>query len=265
MTRDEREVLDKKEKEVQRLQQELRKSPKKKKKKGKKEAEGESEPDINDPDDQLHELMKKAQEDMLAAKKAFNSKLAQVKRDEKFQKQAKEYAEEATLRFSADFHQEDAPEHDEPDKVKASRGLLKALGRNLLGSAKRVSAMTGSLFGGKSKAKGSSGSASQQGGGLGETRADAKSTEEESRDILSLVRKANKGQSPANLFRTLGGWDGAGALTPMVFAKFLLGAAPGTKPTSVGTLWWRADVNGDGQVDLQEFKDFFKNHVDTAS
>eukprot|EP00931_Biecheleriopsis_adriatica_P050517 TRINITY_DN29255_c0_g1_i2.p1 TRINITY_DN29255_c0_g1~~TRINITY_DN29255_c0_g1_i2.p1 ORF type:complete len:536 (-),score=153.00 TRINITY_DN29255_c0_g1_i2:28-1635(-) len=254
LTKTERLELDAKEKEVQRLQQEIKNKQKGKKKGKKSEVELKSE----DIDEGLYDLMKKAKEDMQQAKKAMNMKLAQVKADKGFQEQVREQAELATLRFSQDYEDDAAAagqSQKDPEKVKAGRSLIGALGRSLLGAVKKTVNMGGGKRSSKTNVKVSAESAAAASG---------LSPEEEAKAILASVRKSSKGESPAQIFASLGGWNGAGALSPMVFAKFLLNAAPGTKPTSVGNLWWKADTNGDGQVDIEEFKDFFKNHVDTA-
>eukprot|EP00438_Fugacium_kawagutii_P001298 Skav226282 [mRNA] locus=scaffold3301:83585:106858:+ [translate_table: standard] len=75
------------------------------------------------------------------------------------------------------------------------------------------------------------------------------------------VRQANK-ESPAALFRNLGGWTGAGAISPMIFTSFMLKHVPDITQQQIGALWWRADTNNDGQVDLNEFKDFFAKYVE---
>ena len=54
--------------------------------------------------------------------------------------------------------------------------------------------------------------------------------------------------TPAALFRDLGGWSGAGAISPMVFTSFMLKHVPDITQQQIGTLWWRADTNNDGQV-----------------
>eukprot|EP00440_Ansanella_granifera_P032873 gb/GFBE01035664.1/.p1 GENE.gb/GFBE01035664.1/~~gb/GFBE01035664.1/.p1 ORF type:complete len:542 (+),score=143.55 gb/GFBE01035664.1/:1-1626(+) len=264
LTKTEQQELDEKEREVQRLQQEINKTQKGKKKGKKSEAEAETEAQSQAVDDGLQELMKKATEDMRQAKKAMNIKLAQVKADKAFQDQVREQAELATLKFSQDFQggvggdgNAGETQAKDAEKVKAGRNLLGALGRGLLGAAKKVTGMTGGkrASGGKNDTAAAAKAAAQ---------VSSLSPEEEAKVILAKVRKSNQGTSPAQIFTSLGGWNGAGALTPMVFAKFLLNSAPGTRPASVGALWWRADTNGDGQVDIEEFKDFFKNHVDTA-
>eukprot|EP00930_Biecheleria_cincta_P046006 TRINITY_DN31725_c0_g1_i1.p1 TRINITY_DN31725_c0_g1~~TRINITY_DN31725_c0_g1_i1.p1 ORF type:complete len:501 (-),score=126.26 TRINITY_DN31725_c0_g1_i1:74-1576(-) len=242
MTKVEREALDEKEKEVQRLQDEVsKKTNASAKKKGKKvmSALEQSGPKTQ-ADETLELYLKQAKEDLIKAERTMKAKLDQVKSDKNFQEQARKQAESATLRFSRDFKDK------EGEKAQAAGRAISALSRR--------------LFSGPS-------SSAKNTAALAEAAAPAeteKPTEEQLKAILNKVR-TSVNDTPANIYTSLGGWVGAGALSPMVFTKFILTHAPSTSRQQIGALWWRADTNSDGQVDLTEFKDFFKNHVEAAA
>lgn len=243
LTKQEREDLDQKEKEVQRLTAEVKQTKKPAKKQDKKAGivKEPAEPSSH-ADAELERYLQKAREDMKIAQKAMQVKLDEVKKDSAFQEAAQMQADKATARFAQDF------KSGQGDKAQAASRLMSALRQRF------------SLFSDK-------GSKEQKAKTTTTTVMEAavvqKPTEEQIQDILNKIRKS-KQEPPAQLFKSLGGWSGAGAISPMVFTKFLLTAVPGVQQAHVGALWWRADTNGDGQVDLQEFKDFFENHVNKA-
>lgn len=244
MTKVEREVLDEKEKEVQRLQNEVNAVSKKTKasakKKGKKVVAVEQSGHKTQADETLELYLKQAKEDLLVAEKTMKAKLDQVKSDKNFQEQARAQAESATLRFSRDFKDK------EGEKAQAAGRAISALSRR--------------IFSGQSTSSKSAAAAASAAAPVEEE----KPTEEQLKAILNKIQTSVT-ESPANLYTSLGGWVGAGALAPMVFTKFILTYAPNTSRQQIGALWWRADTNSDGQVDLTEFKDFFKNHVEAAA
>jgi len=241
MTKVEREVLDEKEKEVQRLQNEVSKKTKASaKKKGKKVVAVEQAGPKTQADETLELYLKQAREDLLVAEKTMKAKLDQVKSDKNFQELSRKQAESATLRFSRDFKDK------EGEKAQAAGRAISALSRR--------------IFSGQTTSKNAAVAATA----AAATAEAEKPTEEQLKAILNKIRTSVT-ESPANLYTSLGGWVGAGALPPMVFTKFVLTHAPNTSRQQIGALWWRADTNSDGQVDLTEFKEFFKNHVEAAA
>merc|ERR1719215_1851184 len=76
-------------------------------------------------------------------------------------------------------------------------------------------------------------------------------------EILTRVRGSMQGSATA-IFGQLGGWGesgkSAGCISPAVFNKFLQASDPGIKPAHIGGLWRKADVNCDGQLDLEEWR-----------
>lgn len=253
MTKVEREALDEKEKEVQRLQNEVSKKTKASaKKKGKKE-KGKDEIVAVQPamgktqaDETLERYLQQAKQDLLVAEKTMKAKLEQVKADENFQDQARKQAESATLRFSRDFKDK------EGEKAKAAGRSISTLSKRLFGFQ-------------SSSAKSSSSSGAKSATDATAAPMDTdKPTEEQLKAVLNKIRTSAT-DTPANIYTSLGGWVGAGAVPPMVFTKFILTHAPNTSRQQIGALWWRADTNSDGQVDLMEFKEFFKNHVEASA
>jgi len=241
MTKVERAQLDAKAKEVQRLKGELKKKQPKKKAKSSKMAKIVEEP-TTEAEIELERYLQKAREDMKVAQQAMNAKLDQVKADSSFQQAATRQAEIATTRFTKDF------QSGTGEKAQAAVSMMSALSKRLFQNKEKT----------EQKAKTTSAS-------VMEPAEIVKPTEEQIKEILNTLRKSPQCQeTPAQLFRTLGGWSGAGAIQPMVFTKFVLTAVPGVQQAHVGALWWRADTNCDGQVDLQELKDFFENHVNKS-
>ncbi|CAJ1331153.1 unnamed protein product [Effrenium voratum] len=226
LTKAERAELAKKEKELRALQ------PAKASSKKKPSVTGVVPAEKKGPQEQA---VKKAQEDLQKAQLAMLNRLAEVKSKPEFQQAAQQHAESATSRFMQDFK-------GESDKAKAASRMLSSL-------TKRLNISTGKDKTPEKKAK-----APEPVGTL----------EDQVKMVLSKVKRANK-ETPAALFRSMGGWSGAGAITPMVFTSFLLKHCPEITQQQIGCLWWRADTNNDGQVDLQEFKDFFAKHVETAA
>jgi len=180
-----------------------------------------------------------AKEDMKKAKLAMQLRLNQVKANKDFQDAAQQHADRATNRFLNDYKSAD---NANTDRGKAATRMLTSL-------SKKLSLNTASAAKAANTANAKS--------------APAVPLEQQLQTILKKVKKSNK-ETPAALFRNLGGWNGPGAISPLVFTNFLLTHVPDVTQTQIGALWWRADTNGDGQVDLQEFKDFFSKFVEAA-
>eukprot|EP00931_Biecheleriopsis_adriatica_P087969 TRINITY_DN62372_c0_g1_i1.p1 TRINITY_DN62372_c0_g1~~TRINITY_DN62372_c0_g1_i1.p1 ORF type:complete len:524 (-),score=161.36 TRINITY_DN62372_c0_g1_i1:131-1666(-) len=249
MTKKEREELDKKEKEMQRLQAEVKKSkkvlPKKKPRRASQKSQDSNDSPIqkSEADLALESLMAKAKEDYQVAQKAMQKKLNEVKEDKTFQAAVRQQAERATFRFSNDFNKGERPGDNHQEKSQAASRMMSSLSKRLLGNGSKTT--------------------SADVKNMSEAPSLEKPTEEVVKELLNKVRK-NNSKPQAQLFTDLGGWTGAGAITPMVFTKFLLQHAPGITQVQVGSLWWRADTNSDGQVDSQEWKEFFEKHVEAS-
>mmetsp|Transcript_10248 Transcript_10248/g.24602 ORF Transcript_10248/g.24602 Transcript_10248/m.24602 type:complete len:522 (-) Transcript_10248:207-1772(-) len=239
LTKQEREELHKKEEEVKRLETEVKVTAKSAAKKTvvtgvvpPAEKKGGQEPSVS-------ANLRQAKEDMQKAKLAMQTRLNQVKSNKDFQAAAEQHAEKATSRFLNDYKSID---QSTTDKGRAASRMLTSLSKRL--------SMNSATAAAKSSAS--------------KTKAEPViSVEEQLKKILKQVKKSNK-EPPAALFRTLGGWSGPGAISPLVFTNFLLTHVPDVTQSQIGALWWRADTNGDGQVDLQEFKDFFTKYVEVA-
>lgn len=187
--------------------------------------------------------LRQAKEDYKKAQIAMQARLKEVKSNKDFQEAAQQHAEAATDRFLTDFK-------GETEKAKAATRMLSSLSQRL--NFNSQAAAKAAAKPGKAAAKAKAAAAPS-----------AAATEEQLKAILNEVRKANT-ETPAALFRSLGGWTGAGAISPMIFTSFMLKHAPDITRQQIGALWWRADTNNDGQVDLNEFKDFFAKYVETS-
>lgn len=237
MVKVERQDLDEKQKEVVRIQQEIEKT--KASKKGQKTEEV-----IKPEDEELQKYLTKAKADMLVAQRAMKDKLDKVKQDSAFQQKVNLHAERATLRFEKDFKDNGgARSAEDAEKIQAAKKMLSSWGKRIFGDGKAAD---------KSAAISTS---------LEEEKQAEEVSEAEYRVILAKVKESTKDSNATATFTKLGGWEGAGAIAPFVFARFLLSCAPGITPQHVGGLWWRADTNGDGQIDLEEFQEFFDKVV----
>ncbi|CAK9063432.1 GTPase IMAP family member 4 (Immunity-associated nucleotide 1 protein) (IAN-1) (hIAN1) (Immunity-associated protein 4) [Durusdinium trenchii] len=234
LTKVEREELEKKEKQLRGLEASAKPKAKKTSVTGVVPAELKK---SNSLENSQSQNLQQAKEDYKKAQLAMQVRLKEVKSNKEFQAAAQEHAERATDRFMNDFK-------GDTEKAKAATRMLSSL-------SKRLSFNSQAAAKAKSTAK-------------PKAKADpAMSQDEQLKVILNKVRKANK-ETPPALFRSLGGWSGAGAISPMVFTTFLLKHVPDITQQQIGALWWRADTNNDGQVDLNEFKDFFAKYVETA-
>jgi len=238
LTKNERVALEQKEKELRGLQASVAS-------KGKKNSVTGVVPDLKKSGSQenaqstVSQNLKRAKEDYQKAQIAMQVRLKEVKSNKDFQAAAQQHAESATDRFMTDFK-------GDTEKAKAASRMLSSLSKRLNFNSQAAA---------KAKPK-----ASAKAKAAAPT---ASTSEEHLKVILNKVRKANK-ESPAALFRSLGGWTGAGAISPMIFTSFMLKHVPDITQQQIGALWWRADTNNDGQVDLNEFKDFFSKFVETS-
>jgi len=196
---------------------------------------------------QLQEVLTKAKNERLAAQKAMAARLAQIKADKEFQEAAAQQFKNSAYKFGNKWSS-DTPETTQEDD--ASFKAKKAAGHRM------VSMLSKKLNFGKRNSTDKVETAPKP-------QADSLPAEnlEQVLDQLQMLLKRKILCSATEQFKRLGGWDGSGALTPLVFNNFVRSLKIEMQRHHVGGLWRRADANCDGQIDLQEFRAFFGEEV----
>jgi len=191
--------------------------------------------------EKLEQNLKQAKKDKMEAQKAMMAKINSIKKDTDFRLEASRQAEMASVRYQEHLESIAAAQgrtksgdDTQKAKVNAGRGLLAMLSRKFKGGSKEMVTKKAAPAPTWVSAEDAQAALPQY--------------------ILAI--KAKMEMTPAEQFRKLGGWKGTGAITPMVFTKFLRSHVEITA-LHVGALWRLGDSNCDGQIDLQEFRALF--------
>mmetsp|Transcript_130035 Transcript_130035/g.404494 ORF Transcript_130035/g.404494 Transcript_130035/m.404494 type:complete len:528 (+) Transcript_130035:83-1666(+) len=178
--------------------------------------------------------------------------LLRAKADKRLQSDASREVAAATVRFCQRWDEEAS---DADAGAGASKASSSTAPDGLRSACKRMASyIISKALSRKSSSKSSSGADTGAGSAAAEPGGEPVHSEAWELildDILKHI-KSSMMSTPEKVFAALDE-SGSGAITPLDFTQFLRNHMSGIRHQHVGGLWRRADLNCDGQLDLEEF------------